>query len=298
MTKGTVKIKFSNGFGNNLFQYCFGRLLAEHHDLNYSHPAIPEFGIKEEKYRFNKELKTIKFKASSNLEAKKYDKNHLKWFSEEYKNCNFDFYSFIFYFEDYKIYKPYLKKIVSFFPKIKKNNTRDLVLHFRLENRIIQETHYKNMIKPEVYKRVILDNFEFDRLYIVTDSQRWESINVQYVKKLHKKYKKNLTSFIPIKKSMKYMNNLVSEFKKFKPIIIHHDKLIDDFNFIRSFDKIMFKNSTFSWWAAVLSESHKVGVYGPWKPNKKKRNKNLGKADFPGWFSWGDKKDLLNSLAN
>ena len=49
MKKGTLKIKFSNGFGNNLFQYCFGRLLSEYHNLNYSHPSLPEFKIKEEK---------------------------------------------------------------------------------------------------------------------------------------------------------------------------------------------------------------------------------------------------------
>ena len=109
MQKGTVKIKFSKGFGNNLFQYSFGRLLAEHHGLNFDHDAIPELGIKKEEYKFNKKLKTIKFKANSNAEAKKYDKDHLRWFSKEYKNCNFDFYSFMFYFDDYNIYKPYIE---------------------------------------------------------------------------------------------------------------------------------------------------------------------------------------------
>ena len=55
----------------------------------------------------------------------------------------------------------------------------------------------------------------------------------------------------------------------------------------------MFKNSTFSWWAAVLSEASCVGVFGPWKPNKGNRNKNLGKMDIPGWFSWGLENNLL-----
>ncbi len=295
MQKGTIKIKFSNGFGNNLFQYCFGRLLAEYHDLNYSHPSIPELGIKKEEYKFNKNLRTIKFKAKSNLEAKKYDKNHLKWFSKGYENCNFDFHSFMFYFEDYNIYKLYLEEIRSFFPKIKKRNIKDLVLHFRLENRIVQETHYKNIIKPEIYKKVILKNFNFNKLYIVTDSDRWDYVDERYIKKLHKKYDKRLTPFVSIKKSIKYMNNLVSTFEELKPEIVHHDNIMDDFNFIRSFDKIMFKNSTFSWWASVLSSASKVGVFGPWKPNKDKRNKNLGKADFPGWFSWGLEKDLMVS---
>ena len=89
------------------------------------------------------------------------------------------------------------------------------------------------------------------------------------------------------------MNNLVYTFSEFNPIIIHNNNMMTDFKFIMSFDKIIFKNSTFSWWAAVLSDASRVGVFGPWKPNKKERNKNLGRADFPGWFSWGSKKDLL-----
>jgi hypothetical protein len=296
VSKGTIKIKFSNGFGNNLFQYCFGRLLAEYHNLNYSHPAIPELGIKEEKYKFNKNFKTIKFKAKNNLDAKKYDKDHLKWFSKEYGNCNFDFHTFMFYFEDHKIYKSYLERIKLFFPKVKKRNNKDLVLHFRLENRVVQETHYKNIVRPEIYREIISNNFDFDKLYIVTDSDRWGYVNERYIKKLHKKYSRNLTAFVSIKKSIAYMNRLVDVFKDLDPVIVHNDNMIEDFNFIRSFDKIMFKNSTFAWWAAVLSGASMVGVFGPWKPNKKNRNKNLGKANFPGWFSWGSERDLLKGI--
>jgi len=287
LKKGTVKIKFSNGFGNNLFQYCFGRLLAEYHDLNYSHPAIPGLGIKEEKYPFNNNLQTIKFKANSNLEAKKYDIDHLKWFSKEYRYHNFDFHSFLFYFEDYRIYKLYLKKIHLFFNKIEKRNNNDLVLHLRLENRIVQKTHYKNIIKPEVYIKVMQDHFKFDKLYIVTDSKRWDYVDKSHILNLHKKYINRSSSFVSVKKSIQYINNLINVFKEFKPIIVHHDNMIDDFNFIRSFDKIMFKNSTFAWWASFLSEASCVGVFGPWKPNKGGRNKNLGQMDIPGWFSWG-----------
>jgi len=293
MKKGTVKMKFSNGFGNNLFQYCFGKLLADRHGLNYSHPALPAIGVKKKVYSFNKKLKTIKFKAKSNLDAKKYDKDHLQWFSKEYENCNFDFYSFLFYFEDYHIYKENIEKVRSFFPKIKKKNDKDLVLHFRLENRVVQETHYKNIVKPEVYRDVILNNFDFDKLYIATDSDRWDYVDEKYIKKLQKKYIGRAASFVSIKKSVKYMNNLVDTFKEFNPKIVHHTNMMDDFNFIRSFDKILFKNSTFSWWAAVLSDASKVGVFGPWKPDKGKRNKNLGRMSLPGWFSWGSTEDLL-----
>jgi len=303
MAKGTIKIKFSNGFGNNLFQYCFGRLLAEHHNLNYSHPAIPELGIKKEEYKYNKKLRTIKFKADSNLEAKKFDRDHIKWFGDEYKECNFNFYNFLFYFEDYTLYSPHVGRIRSWFKPVKKTNVKDLVLHIRMKNRLVWDTHYKNFIRPERFKQIIKSNFDFDRLYIVGDMNKWDYISKKDVTKIQKeisiKYKSNPTKFIPVGQSVKYMNEMVDSFKEFKPKLHHSTNFIDDFNFIRSFDKIMFKNSTFAWWASLLSEASQVGVFAPWKPGKgKKKNRNLGKANFQGWFSWGENEDLLNPLDN
>jgi len=299
MKKGTLKMKFSKGFGNNLFQYAFGRLLSEYHNLNYSHDAIPELGIKKKVYKFNKNLKTIKFKAKSNLEAKKYDKDHQKYFQKEYRGYNFDFYSFIFYFEDYTLYKPYLEKIRLWFPSVKKNNKEDLVLHFRLTNRLVWETHYKNFVKPEAYREVIKFNFKFKRLFIVTDAEKWDYVNKKDIENIKKKiaiqYKGNPTQFIPTNVSVKFMNRLVDNLKEFNPILYNGKSMIDDFNFIRSFDQVMFKNSTFAWWASVLGNALKVGAFGPWKPGKgKKKNRNLGQADFPGWFSWGEIDDLMN----
>jgi len=298
MKKGTLKMKFSKGFGNNLFQYVFGRLLSEYHNLNYSHNAIPELGIKKEDYSFNKKLETIKFKAKSNLKAKKYDKNHQKYFSKEYSNCNFDFYHFMFYFEDYTLYSNHLKKIKSWFPAVQKTNTEDLVLHFRLTNRLVWETHYKNFVKPEVYNRVIKSNFKFKKLFIVTDSDKWEYVTKKDIEKIKNKiaiqYKGNPTGFISTDVSVKFMNGLVDSLKEFDPILYRGKNMIDDFNFIRSFDKIMFKNSTFAWWASVLSEASMVSPFGLWKPGKGKGNRNLGKVDFPGWFPWGKNEDLMN----
>lgn len=295
--KCTLKIKFSKGFGNNLFQYCFGRLLSEYHNLNYSHGSIKEMGIKEEKYSFNKSFPIVKFKANSNEEAKKFDEDHLKWFSDKYRNYNFNFFSFMFYFEDYRIYKPHCEKIRLWFPLIKKNNTKDLVVHFRLKNRLVWETHYNNFIKPEIYKKTISSNFSFDKLYIVSDMDKWDYYKMSDIEDIKnetlKKYKGNSTNFISSKKSLEYINNLVDSLKEFNPILYHKEEFIQDFNFIRSFDQILFKDSTFSWWASFLSNASKIGVFGPWKPNKKKRNKNLGKMDMNGWFSWGSEEDII-----
>tara|TARA_A100001391_G_C4940366_1_gene244332 strand:+ start:490 stop:675 length:186 start_codon:yes stop_codon:yes gene_type:complete len=50
MSKGTVKVNLTIGFGNNLFQYCFARLLSEKYNLNLSHREIKEFSIPESNF--------------------------------------------------------------------------------------------------------------------------------------------------------------------------------------------------------------------------------------------------------
>lgn len=292
LTKGTVRVQFSKGFGNNIFQYCFGRLLAEHHGLKFSHPSIPHFGIRKKAHRFNKKFKIIcphvvKNNKKDILKLKReLDKCHIKYFGKKNNQINFDFTKHFFYFEDYTLYEPYLERIRSWFPSIKERNSKDLVLHLRLQNRIIQDTHYLDRVPLEAYTDIMRSKFEFDKLYIVSDCQEWRYVDKNDIKILHQKFKTTRYSFIPIDDSIKYMNSFIDAFSDFNPIFVHSKNFIDDFNFIRSFDQVLFKNSTFAWWAAVLGGSKKVGVYGPWKPNKGKRNKNLGRADFPGWFSW------------
>ena len=56
---GTVLINFTIGFGNNLFQYVCGRLLAERNNLQLKHRAIPEMMIPEKNPQINSSLPTI-----------------------------------------------------------------------------------------------------------------------------------------------------------------------------------------------------------------------------------------------
>ena len=48
MKKGVVIVKFTIGFGNNLFQYSYARLLAEKLGIPLVHQAIEQFNIPEE----------------------------------------------------------------------------------------------------------------------------------------------------------------------------------------------------------------------------------------------------------
>ena len=56
--KGSVIVNFTIGFGNNIFQYCYARLLAEKLGFNLLHGAIPELEIKSQVVEVDKTLKT------------------------------------------------------------------------------------------------------------------------------------------------------------------------------------------------------------------------------------------------
>ena len=74
-------------------------------------------------------------------------------------------------------------------------------------------------------------------------------------------------------------------FSQFRPIVKKRS-LYEDFNFIRSFNNILFEHGTLGWWAAALSNAKRVGVYGPWRRWKGNRNKNLSNMNLPTWFKW------------
>ena len=294
MSNGVVTINFTIGFGNNLFQYCYGRLLAEAHGLDYEHRAIPELGIKEKRVKNKPFLPTV----IAN------DENYKKLLFSNLPSCNLMVSG---YFEDYKIFKPHLNKIRNWFDKIAITNKSDVILHLRLQNRLIQESHNKNHITANSIKKV-LEEFDFRRLHIVTDAKKWETYNTQDIIEIQEEIRigPNPTpSWVPTQQSLEYVNHLIDGLEDLQPVVHCNGadtikgsgglrgSFIDDFNLIRSFDKVIIHNSTFSWWAATLSGASEVSVFNPWKIAKPEhQRRNLGETNFQGWSSWGGKEAL------
>jgi hypothetical protein len=302
---GTVQPLYTIGFGNNLFQYCFSRLIAEKNGLFFFHNPSPteqeglfKVGIDSIEPPNTKEFKELKTILVTDDDSR----NILA--ADEIPDAN---YLVRGYFEDYELYKPYLDKIRSWFPKVEKTNHNDLIIHMRLQNRLIQESHHKNHISAEGFIKGI-EQFDFNHLHIVTDAEKWSYYNEDDIEKIRYHVKNgpnppSNSSWVSVERSKDYMNSLIEGFEKYNPIAhCNGAKMIkgtgglrgdfmNDFNLIRSFDKIMLYNSTFSWWAAALSEATQVGAFGPWKP-RKHNCRNLGKTDFPGWFGWGSAEDL------
>jgi len=304
MFNGYISVNFTVGFGNNLFQYVFARLLAEKNNFILLSPDIPELGISKtesttiSRGNYGEKLASPE-KSLGMRKVTINDRNAYAFFNEKLMPAH---YIISGYFEDYRFYKNHLEKIRSWFPQVEKTNSEDVILHMRLQNRLIQKGHHKHHITPQAFIDG-LSNFNYKKIHIITDSKKWEHYDEKDILELRKQVSQGPGShseWVDIDRSLYYMNSLVGAFAKYNPIVhcagdtipksgALADNFMKDFNFIRSFNNIMIFNSTFSWWAALLSDAENVGTYGPWKANK---TKNLGQTTFPGWFSWGSKEDL------
>tara|TARA_R110000824_G_scaffold401421_2_gene612086 strand:- start:8530 stop:9453 length:924 start_codon:yes stop_codon:yes gene_type:complete len=297
LEKGTVTVNFTIGFGNNIFQYVFARTLAEKNNMVLNHRGLPQLSIAPEHNKPNRNLKTILVD----------DNNYKKiLFRDDVCNHNVVING---YFEDYKIIKKNLDVIREWFPKVKKTNTKDVVLHLRLQNRLIQESHNKNHISAESYKSVI-EQFDYERLHIVTDAEKWAKYSMEGIEKIRREISigpnpPSNSPWSPVEQSLEYINHLITGLDDLNPIVHCNgaatipnsgglrDDFMTDFNFIRQFEQVVVHNSTFSWWAATLSGAKRVAIFNPWKIAKSPEyRRNLGQTDFHGWFNWGSSDDL------
>lgn len=292
-TSPIIRVDFTVGFGNNLFQFAYAKLLAEKigGKIFILPPSADYFGMEslelvlnsvdsyeivshyEANNIFNKDYSTIRL--SSEQEAISHLKNP--------KVANYELRG---YFEDFTLYENELNKIRSWFFRPEKRPSNEAVLHLRLGDRLFIPTTYdsKAFLNFDKYSNA-LDNLNFDTLHIVSDLPEWKNYSGDELLQLEYHTHLNQGAEQIKDKAADYVNNLVSQFSERYNIEFHHKGLARDFEFIRNFDKIIFGYSTFAWWAAVLSEASQIGVFEPWRPWKN-NNKNLGKTNYPGWFGW------------
>lgn len=299
---GTVSVHFTIGFGNNIFQYVFARLLAEHHGCHLQHPYLPGF---EKPSRISPNYNATLRKVLVRQDGYKTGR-YAKYFSCVDSSCNYDVHGF---FEDYTLYRDHLREIRSWFYPVKKRNKRNLVVHLRLQNRLIQVNHYLNLIEPSSYRK-LLGQFDFDELHIVTDLEKWEKFTFLDILKIKKDVLLGPNpgpTWVRTQDSVEYINSLIEMFSEYDPVVHYSSsktipntgglrgEFMEAFDLLRSFDQIILQNSTFSWWAAILGGASKVAVFSLWKPSREEDCPNLGQTDYEGWFSWGSRSDLLSN---
>ena len=274
-----VLVNMTNGFGNNIFQYTAARLLATFHKKEvYANPPwedyygisdLEKLGIKFSEQKANNEVLYIS------------DQNYLHAFDEKYSDRNFILTG---YFEDYRYYLNQREMIKNWFPNVQERSRDDLVVHMRTGDRLFMKNEFYSKPRAKNYLEAI-EQFDFKNLYIVTDMPKWDYVTADELQgmKIHLNVPDN--ERVPIQESVKFFNEFVDGFKKYSPIV-ERRSVGEDFDFIRSFKNILFEHGTLSWWAAFLSDADKVGVYGPWRPFKGNKNKNLSQIPLDNWFKW------------
>ena len=82
-------------------------------------------------------------------------------------------------------------------------------------------------------------------------------------------------------------DKFLRNYQKFNPVIVSQSAK-EDFDFIRSFDTIISSNSSFSWWAAFLSNASTIYTFAPWLRFPREEQLNLahmkGATPVPGSF--------------
>ena len=273
-----VYVQLTNGFGNNLFQYIAARLLATFHgqDITVLPPSNNYYGINEFK-KLGIKLENVEISECERVN----DFNYTHFFNQAYNNKNLLVSG---YFENYKYFKNNIDLIKTWFPSIVDRNEKDLVLHFRAGDRLFYANEYDSKPQAENYINAI-KQFDFEKLYIVTDMPEWEQITTEHLNLMKFHVDVPEDKRVEPQQSVDYFNSIVDGLSQFNPIL-SKNSVAEDFNFIRGFNNILFQHGTLCWWAAVLSEADKVGVYGPWRPWKGASNKNLSDINIEGWFKW------------
>tara|TARA_Y100000034_G_C6901531_1_gene417103 strand:+ start:2179 stop:3036 length:858 start_codon:yes stop_codon:yes gene_type:complete len=275
-----VYVKMTNGFGNNLFQYVAARLLGQFHGLEvlaippsedyYAIPCLKKVGVKFGQKEGQGKTMSVN------------DSNYIEAFNPAHHGCDFLVSG---YFEDYRYYIKLRDKIMSWFPQVSKKHDKDLVLHLRTGDRLFYKNEFFTKPKVEDYLKAI-EEFQFERMHIVTDMPEWKPLTEVELNSIEFHLDVPADKRVSASESVAYFNSLVEGLARFEPLV-QKRAVGEDFDFMRSFDNILFQHGTLGWWSAFLSDASKVGVYGPWRPWKGVNNKNLANIPLKGWFKWG-----------
>lgn len=224
-----VEVVFQGRLGNNLSQYATGRIVAEklsraltftQRKRNFA-PIGDKQGIS-----FFSEAKPI-----SGLQIS----FPTKTFVEDYNNpfsidelCKFEGKIILDgWFQHTDYYKGYHEQIKEWFKldteHCKDISTNDIVLNLRLGEDYNNEK--RCWIIDGAFYHHILENYTYHKVYICTDDPK---------------------------------SPYIEQFQKYNPILVSSGDIITDFKFVQKFNNIALSTSSFSWWAAFLSEAEKI----------------------------------------
>lgn len=220
----SVHFVYQGTFGNNLFQYMIARLFADEHDLKLETPWKPHMDNRSA-FDVLKVMDIQPQKSGRSFNSPKVNfGDHSDVLGKKWGEGRYGFNGF---FQRSKVFyerREAVLKIARAVP-VKMRGSGDIVVTVRLGGYVGEH----NAIHPEWYQK-ILDRESFDKLYIVTDSPGW---------------------------------GYFKAFKRYNPIMVS-GPAHDDWNFVRSFRRILCANSSFHWWAVFFGNPERVWTFKRW----------------------------------
>lgn len=206
-----IQVDYFGRLGNRLFQYTFGRLLAENKGYALKAKPIPGFpGTYDNVDGYSTDESVLKSKGhvvdmSELLEHR--GKILLRGY---YQRCEY-----------YQPYRNQIKQWLRFDNRFRAKPPHDVVVHIR-NGDFIQ----RGYDLPWSFFQRVLGGIKYDNLYVCSDSPTGQTV----------------------------AEALEDGAQLF------HEGVIEDFQFISSFNRIILSPSTFGWWAAYLSKANKIYI--------------------------------------
>jgi hypothetical protein len=276
-TKRFCRTIFTNGKGNNIFQFFFGEILSECQSMKHLHDELDLLSVAAT-VRYIDKLRRFPLKiGKKEADFMQYLQRRID--SNVLSHC---------YPEDYRIYLPHRKKFLLKYPKPSDCIENDLGVHLRLGDRLLMSDVIKftNQINLDEFCRAI-DTFKCSSVTIYTDMPVWREIDAGDLIKMKFHTTVKSDQAIDYQKAANYFNSVVKTLSAYDPVVRLGKPVVEDFRQMRRHKNFLFQHGTLAWWACFLGNAERVGVQRYWRNQPQRFPESLAQVPLPGWFGWG-----------